>query len=608
MCGIAGEVSFKGLKCDIDNVKLMSSMVAHRGPDGDGLYFSSNCSVVIAHRRLAIIGLGEGGAQPMLTPCSQYVVSFNGEIYNYLEIKKQLLDYGVNFQGDSDTEVILQGYVHWGISIIDKLQGMFAISIFDKTSNKLILARDRVGIKPLFVKESNTGVVFCSELDPIKRLSKDSKIDINALTLFLKYRYISGASTIWSGIEKFPPGQIWSIDIDSGTIDKKIYWNLASLVDNTQELNTDKNFCKLLKNKINKTIGLHLQSDVPIGVLLSGGLDSSIITSTSANILNDKISTFSIGFGGDRSELPLAKIVSEKFNTKHFEWSIRSSTLEGALEKMSMHYGNPLADSSCIPYLELSEKVSKHVKVVIGGDGGDELFGGYKWYSAKRLIERLPKIPWLTRLESLSFLKPKIKLMIRALSVDGQERDDVLHGVSFNQNEVTGLLVGNHGKGILNNYINTKSSSLQFRQYDLLNYTVDSILYKVDVASMAYGLEVRVPFLDHKLLEFSLKIPQKLLYNFWKNKISLRDCYRFILPKKLWKAPKQGFSLPLRKWESEIIELSEKNLINGVAVQKGILNGQSIKKIIEKRTDRSVTQLWTLLVFEYWLRNRMEWI
>lgn len=601
MCGIAGAISWNRPLPDLAAVRRMGVEMSHRGPDGSGSFVSEDGRIAFEHRRLAIIDLTEGGAQPMSTADSRFTICFNGEIYNYVELRNELKSLGSVFRSDSDTEVILEGYRHFGTDVFSRLRGMFSLALVDWQAQKAILVRDRLGIKPMFFADVGGVVAFSSEVDPLRNFAGTSEIESSALGHFLRYRYVSGPATIWRGINRLLPGHCLNIDLRTGKKDTVCFWSLYERVSNNPGLSDPDEF----EDRFSTCIEQHIRADVPVGVLLSGGLDSTAVLRTLRRRNPDQeILTFSVGFGDPNDELSIARATARIYGTQHHEIQVLKDDLESSVTALAHHYGEPLADSSAIPLMRLAEKVSKHVKVALGGDGGDELFGGYKWYQAADMLSYIPALPAASAFGGLLTRWPGAWRVANALDLDGQCRFDYLHGASFMPEEVAALL-GRDIHAENDGFHGDLPEHERLRLYDLETFTVDSVLYKVDVATMAYGLEARVPMLDHELVEWAMKLPRSVLYSAGKTKKLLRDLNP-PMPPQVLSQQKKGFSLPLRDWAVDIHALANRILPSSVAVEAGHLRGDEVRRVLNSSGPDQLIKLWTLTVFETWYRSRLS--
>ena len=598
MCGIVGLVYKCHQSVSIADIDKMNDKIRHRGPDGAGVFISSDQRVGLGHRRLAIIDVVASSDQPMTEQTGRLTIVFNGEIYNYQELRAALSEQGFQFRTHSDTEVILVAYKHWGRDCVRHLRGMFAFAIWDDETKSIFLARDRIGIKPIYFLIDDHRLAFASELSALEVLNHSRpEISLQAFDTFLKYKSVVGTHTIWEGIEKLEPGTCLSLSLRDGKSEVHRYWSLEELGRGSNGATSKSE----MLDRLSETLEMHLVSDVPVGLLLSGGVDSNFIAAR----LNEKngisgMPAFTIDFDSDKNESELASYTAEGLGLKHHIANVSRSGLEEGLVKMAKIYHDPLADSSCVPTIALCQEVAKHVKVAIGGDGGDEAFMGYKWQLAYWHMRCIPGFP-LPQLQSNN----RLSMLLGALSRSQGDRWEYLHGFVFSQAEIAEL-TGRpyHGFEIPWNAKNEVSRELRIRE--LSSFTLSSILYKVDHASMANGLEVRVPFLDHKVIEDALNLQISEMISGLSGKRLLRNYMRDHLPLRVSNAPKTGFGLPLGQWSSEIQKLANEKLLDGLAVQLNLLSYENLKLLVQGKSWRKETKLWVLLCFEYWLRHREQ--
>ncbi len=609
MCGIIGIISNEAI--DPNLVMKMRDTLIHRGPDDQGLYINDNKLVAFGHRRLSIIDLTPKGKQPMSNEDGTIWIVFNGEIYNFKELKQELIKFGHKFKSSSDTEVIIHGYEEWGVKILERLRGMFAFGIWDENEKKLILARDRIGIKPLYYYYSGNKFIFASE---IKAIIKDNaiprKINLNALKYFLKYTYIPAPYSIWENIYKLPHAHYLVLKVNK--INIKRYWNLQ--LKNEKIKSTQ--YLKQTKHLLEESIKYRFISDVPVGILLSGGLDSSVVTAFGSKLKNDLIS-FSVGFENDnRSELKYARIVANQFKTKKVERIFNSQKLRELLDKILYYYDEPLGVSSIFPTFLLMETASKYVKVALSGDGGDEVFGGYTWYYDFLKVKIISNLSWIWQLFNKIFAKllktptnhflERIFRQIKLLSVNEFERYRLLTTPRFEDYEINQLINTGYSRELKKDNTFRKNAKNGLRNikdlqiFDLNTFLVDSILVKVDRASMANSLEVRVPFLDHKLLEYVMTLPPSIIFKNFEKKHILKKIAKPFLPKNIINRRKQGFSAPIVNMG--FIDDNIHVLDDPLTVKNNILNKKYIEKLIKKKELNS-TKLWLLILFELWYQK-----
>lgn len=610
MCGIIGEISIE--RIDIENFVQMRDELKHRGPDDAGLYVNEKGNVALGHRRLSIIDLTSSGRQPMTNEDNNLWLTFNGEIYNYRELREELIKRGHEFRSKTDSEVIIHGYEQWGVNFLEKLRGMFAFAIWEEKTNKLFLARDRIGIKPLYYYFDNNRFIFSSE---IKGIIKDKKIErkINptALKYYFIYRYIPAPYSIWENVYKLPPAHYLIYEKNEYSINR--YWDLKLENNATDESLIAKDIQELLENSIN----YHLISDVPVGVLLSGGLDSSTITAIGSK-LKKNLSTYSIGFEPQEySELQYSRLVATKFKTKNTEKILSSSEIPHLLERILYYYDEPLGDSSIFPTFLLMETVSKEVKVALSGDGGDEIFAGYNWYSDFDFYRRFEifsrifkKAYSVTSNISDNFdikLFDILKYRLRPFLTERLERYRVIMAPRFEESEIEKLFNRDYYEkintdNVIEKYTKNDLISVKDLQFlDLHTFLVDDILVKVDRASMANSLEVRVPFLDHHIVEYVMSLAPEVIFKNKEKKYLLKIIATALLPPDIIHRKKKGFSAPLDKLG--LIDDNIHVLKNSYAVKDGILKQRFIDKLIHLRSATDRAKLWLLILFELWYRK-----
>lgn len=559
MCGIIGFTSTKDT-LNKDWIANARKTLFHRGPDASGEWISKCGRIVFQHQRLAIIDLFESSNQPFTIEHDNYSIVFNGEIYNYKEIKSELMNYGIQFSTNSDTEVLLQSYIYWGRDFLKHLNGMFAFAIYDKIKNIVFLARDRAGEKPLYYYYSSGTLYFASELKALLKIPSINKnINYNSLDCYLSMGYIPNKLCILEGFNKLPAAHSMIFDLKTGNLIIKDYWQIPPF-DNTLKL-SESSLLDELEFLLEDSVNKQLVSDVPLGVLLSGGIDSSLITAFAARS-SRKLKTFTIRIPGNQSldETEHARLIAKYFQTDHIELEAEEPSVD-LLLTLAKSFDEPIADSSMIPMFLVSKLVREHCKVALGGDGGDELFGGYGHYprllwlqkylgsiplSLRKQISRMSEIMLPVGFKGrnwLSALKIDLEEGLPQISTffDYETRMKLIPSLkNLNQNAEDIFL-----KNIL------QSSNLLERatRTDFKNYLAEDILVKVDRASMSNSLEVRAPMLDHRLVEFAFsKVPCSQKATVSNKKILLKKLTEKILPENFDRSRKQGFSIPLSQW------------------------------------------------------------
>ncbi len=623
MCGICGIVNFNTLSIDQQKLKKMCAVLFHRGPDEEGFYFDSQ--VGFGMRRLAIIDLITGH-QPIHNEEQTVWIICNGEIYNFLELRKELEIKHHKFYTNTDVEVIVHLYEEYGINCVNYLRGMFAFALWDKKIKKLFLVRDRIGKKPLFYCFRNGMLLFASEIKSIlEYLDSTPEINLNAIDYFLTYQYIPQPITIFKDIYKLPAASYMVCDM-KGNYQIKKYWE----VDFRKKLNISFEDAKYkIKQILTEATRLRLISDVPIGAFLSGGHDSSIIVGLMAENLQQKVKTFSVGFKEQNfSELRYARIVAKHFGTEHTEIIVEPNMVE-ILPKLVWFYDQPFADTSMIPSYYVSNVTRKYVKVALNGDGGDENFCGYLRYQAMKLASLFPfevfdsslyvTLSKLIPNLKVSFIKNKLRYFKRFLTALGYPtptRQVIWH--CFFTNELKNFIYSRYMKEnvkqnvynyLIDTYYKAKAYDIidKISYIDINTYLPEDLLVKMDIASMANSLEARSPFLDHVLFEFTAQIPSnwKLKYGF-KTKYILKEAFKNFLPKEIIKRPKQGFGLPISKWLKEDLKEYVKDILfSEKFAKRGLFEQKKVEFLVNRhfsgKEDHGY-RIFALIVLELWFR------
>lgn len=629
MCGITGFFNTAGHNQESARaqVKRMADTLIHRGPDEEGFYVDDN--VALGHRRLSIIDLSSG-QQPMSTTNGSFHIVFNGEIYNYQEIRKELQKKGHQFQTKSDTETILLAYREWGNECVTKLNGMFAFAIWNKNERQLFLARDRVGKKPLYYHWDGKIFAFASELKALRAVSMCPKeIDYQALDCYYTFGYIPSPRTIYKNTCKLEPAH--TLNVSAGNLDKHRYWQLhfSPRQDVTLAAATEE-FEALLDEATN----CRLMSEVPLGAFLSGGLDSTLVVSSMAKYLQTPVLTNSIGFGEKKyNELPLAQLVADHLQTNHKEFILEPRAAD-ILGDIAYHFDEPFADSSAVPTWYVCQMAKKNVTVALSGDGGDESFGGYTFRYLPHMYEadirrRVPAPLRSLVFATLGALWPasaklpqplRIKTILENLAISDAEafyndliwlrpdtREQLYNDAfvktlqGFSPFEVVAPLYN----GV--NFGHQPSALARAQFTDIHFYMTEDVLVKVDRISMAHSLEVRSPLLDYRILEFAATLPNHLKIDKQKGKVVLRNVAAKRLPAKILDQPKTGFSIPAAKWlRNELKPMAEKAVLSETGLAAKTLNKNKLMKIWSDHQsatrDHSVF-LWGVLMLDMWERN-----
>ncbi|MCA1682461.1 MAG: asparagine synthase (glutamine-hydrolyzing) [Actinobacteria bacterium] len=624
MCGIAGQVR-AGRAVRADLVHRMCAAIEHRGPDARGVHIDGRVGLGI--QRLRVIDL-ETGDQPIFNEDRSIVVVLNGEIYNFRELRDRLQRRGHVFTTRSDTEVIVHLYEEEGRECVSSLHGMFAFALWDENRQELLLARDRVGKKPLFYSHLDGDLSFASELPALMQNEEIPRtLDHRALDCYYAYQYVPAPLSVFEAARKLPPASI--LRLREGRISIERYWRLdythKRRVDSMGDLRAE------IRSRLETAVRRRLVSDVPLGVFLSGGVDSSAVVAAMARLTTD-IKTFSIGFADTAfNELPHARRVAEQFGTDHHEFVVVPSAIE-ILPQLVRHYGEPFADDSAIPSFYLSRLAREHVTVALNGDGGDESFAGYNRYAANVYAARLDRLPLAVRrlaaasagrLPSSSRsagTRDRLKRLALALPLTPPDRY-ACYMSTFTPEQRARLYSDEYreqiGDSLASEIMRTGWGEPDGKHVldALLNADVETflpgdLLVKMDIASMAHGLEARSPFLDHELMEFAASLPAEIKLSGREKKLVLREAVAEWLPQDLLDRPKQGFSVPLARWlREDLREFAHDVLLDPISIDRGYFRRDAVESLlrrhVEGREDCS-KRLWTLLFGELWHREFVD--
>ena len=634
MCGIVGIADAGGQPVDRQALHGMSDAIIHRGPDGEGFFVEDNDparphgSVGLGMRRLAVVDLVTG-QQPIHNEDKTIWVVLNGEIYNYPELRPKLEERGHTFYTKSDTEAIVHAYEEYGEDVPNHLRGMFAFALWDSRTGLLLLARDRVGKKPLLYSIANGKLIFASEFGAILKhpdVSRD--VDVEALWHYLSFICVPAPLTAFSNVRKLEPAS--TLTWQRGEIKIRRYWSLdfTKKID-ISEVEAEERTLELL----GEAVKIRLMSDVPLGAFLSGGIDSSAVVALMSKFSTERTKTFSIGFDEqDYSEIEHARRVATHFETDHHEFIVKPDAIE-VLPNLVRHYGEPYADSSAIPTYYLSKMTREYVTVALNGDGGDECFGGYERYAAMRIAERYHYVPALVRAGLVQpaidaipdsgvsrSRRAKIKRFLSAMGSPRTERylkwmsavsedlkvekcaTDFLH--RSRRTETAGYLqpwfAGNGGIDIVDRTMKA----------DTETYLPNDLLVKVDIASMAVSLEARSPFLDHKLMEFAASLPVRYKLHGLTTKYVLKQALRGILPQQNLSRGKMGFGVPISHWlRGKLKGLLSETILSEQAMRRGYFKPEVVKRLVAEhsagRRDFG-PQLWTLMMLELWAQEFVD--
>ncbi len=626
MCGIVGKVvPPRGGWVQRPLLERMCAALEHRGPDSRGLF--ADGPVGLGIQRLRVVDLVTGD-QPIFNEDRSVVVVLNGEIYNFAELRAELACRGHRLASSGDTEVIVHLYEEYGVDCVRRLHGMFAFALWDARRRRLLLARDRVGKKPLFYAAGNGGVTFASEL---RALLEDPavvrEIDPAALDSFLAYGYVPAPRSIFRAVKKLPPAH--TLVLEDGVIRCERYWRLdyshKLTVSDPRELHEP------IREALKQATRRRLVADVPLGAFLSGGIDSSAVVAAMAEATSGQVKTFSIGFDHDRfNELPHARLVSERFGTDHNEFVVRPEAMD-VVPRIVRHYGEPFADASAVPSFYLAELTRRHVTVALNGDGGDESFGGYTRYVANRLAGQLAHMPVALRRAAAAVSRPlggadptsvanKARRLLSGLPLEppvryaqyvawaGEEQRAWLYSDQFRE-----LVLPSQARSVIEAPWRQASGADVLDvmlEVDATTYLPDDLITKIDIATMAFGLEARSPLLDHELMELAASIPAAFKVRGRQKKWIFREALRGWLPDEILDRPKQGFSVPIADWfRGELSGLVGDVLLDPASLERGYFRPESVRALIDRHRAGAADEskpLWALLMLELWHREFVD--
>lgn len=609
MCGIAGFISPNLKK---EQLHLITRALQHRGPDAEGFYFDEQAGIGLGHRRLSILDLSAAGNQPFYSRDGRYVMIYNGEVYNFREVAEK---YKISMQTSSDTEVIIEAFALVGVDCVNEFNGMFTIAIWDKQDKKLYLIRDRVGIKPLYYYHNAGEFVFASELKSVFSLPIRKEINPSAVFNFLHLGYIPGDETIYTSCNKLKPGHYAVVSANNFEI--KPYWQIEDKL--LPSILKDEGVAKKqLDQLVQTSVAYCMISDVPLGIFLSGGVDSSLVAAVAQQHSAVPVKTFSIAFEEEKyNEAPYARQVANHIGSQHHEFTVTEKEAILLADSMLNVYDEPYADSSAIPTMMVSKLARQEVTVALSGDGGDELFMGYGFYY------------WARRLQNplVSLLRKPAGAALRLTGASKYERASTLfdypssakrksHIFSqeqyyFTEKEINGLLKDNRHTSI-DEAIHYKGRRFSWAEeqsfFDIKNYLPEELLVKTDRASMRYSLEVRVPLLDHRLVEFALNLSPDLKLRGQTGKYLLKEVLYQYVPKTFFDRPKWGFAVPLGKWlKSDLSYLVEKYLDKNVVQECNLVNADKVEALKIQwlnGKDYLYTRIWALVVLHRWYKEK----
>lgn len=618
MCGICGYLATKEyneqMLCD------MNDTMYHRGPDDSGVYqtrMKNGYYLGLAHRRLSVLDLSALGHQPMFNADQSICIVYNGEVYNFLELRDKLKREGYSFVSNCDTEVLLAAYEAYGTAFLSRLNGMFAMAIYDSREDKVILARDRIGKKPLYYYDDKRGnLIFASELKPLLKhpdFHKEIRTDI--ISRYLCYKYINAPDTIFVNTHKVMPGEyiVWQ----DGRMERQLYWDVVERYQkcSSEPIGDYRTAKRQLRDVLTDSVQKRLIADVATGTFLSGGIDSTLITALAQKNVKKPVKTFTIGFETEKeNEAVYAKEVAQYLGTDHTELYLTERELFEAIEDLPRYYDEPFADSSQIPSMLVSKLARQDATVILSGDGGDELFCGYTLYDWTYFAQRLDGIAGIAN----SVLQPihvtqKLPEKMRALLENRDKNTKVQLFTDIRQNHTLDMVAGGSltAKYRRERQIPVRDWQIRRQLLDMMTDLPGDMLAKVDRAAMKYSLEVRCPILDYRIMEMAFRIPQQFKYRNFSKKYILKDLTFEMVPKSLLDRPKKGFGVPLADWmrnklHGKLLRYADARILK----KQGIFRAEKIHEFIHclEKSDKSLynSVLWSFYVFQMWYQEYIE--
>jgi asparagine synthase (glutamine-hydrolysing) len=629
MCGIAGRYNVDPTHpVSAEVIRRMTDALRHRGPDDEGVWVHGR--VGLGNRRLAVIDLSDRGHQPMSNEDGTVWIAYNGEAYGFNELRRELLQLGHAFRSDSDTEVIVHAYEQFGTRCLARLRGMYAFAIWDMRDQSLLLARDRLGKKPLFYFWDGNRLVFASELRALLQdLDVPAEVDPAAIDDYLTYGYVPGPASVFRHVRKLPPGHF--LRIAGHRLELSPYWHLSY---GHKRHGTEQELTGELLALLDEAVRIRLVSDVPLGALLSGGIDSSAVVALMRRHVTGPLRTFSIGFADARyDELEHARTVARHFDTDHQEFVVRPNAAE-FIEPIVWYYGEPFADSSALPSMIVCKLARQHVTVALNGDGGDETFLGYDRYAAARWAELYDRAPRtiVRGAGAAARLLPggnpksqihRVQRFLAALSAEPRRRYASWLSSQFFDGAAKARLysddfrarVGGHDSSDVLLRAYDRSDALDFTErtshVDVQLYLPDDLLVKMDIASMANSLELRSPLLDHRVVEFAASVPRALKLRGGANtKYLLKRAFEGILPQSILRRRKMGFGVPIDAWlRTDLKPMAYEVLLDGRAAARGYFRAPAVRRLLEDHSSGAAHhqyRIWSLLMLELWHRTYLD--
>lgn len=616
MCGVCGYISSRSITQE--QLWTMNNTMYHRGPNDGGIWQhqQDGREIGLAQRRLSILDLSESGHQPMISLDQRYIIVYNGEVYNFLSLRKGLEQEGYEFQSNCDTEVILYAFAKWGIESFKMFNGMFAVAIYDTVERKLTLARDRIGKKPLYYYSNGEHFAFGSELKPIMQYPYfEKKINNDVMGHYLCNKYLVSPFCIFENTYKLAPGSI--LEYQDGEINQSVYWSVTKQYEYYSKIREeDYSIClKSIDSMLQDAVASRLVADVPVGTFLSGGIDSTLVTAVAQKNSDVPINTYSIGFyDKERNEAPYSAEIARHLGTNHHEHYVTDQDIFDLIEDLPRYYDEPFSDSSQLPTMLVSKYAAEDITVALSGDGGDEVFCGYKMYDLTWIAQHVDFMGGIAyHVPGMGHLKGMLPPEIRAfINNRGRDAKTQLY-IDVTIEEVDRILgrKSNHVKFEHEKDLNMHNWQERRMLLDMQTYLPDEILAKTDRASMKYSLEVRCPLLDYRIIEESFRIPHKYKYKRFDKKHILKEITYGYVPKELLDRPKMGFGVPLRKWlrtvlQDEILHYADKDILK----RQDIFDSEAVNRLIQiqRQSDKIIYSsiLWSFCIFQKWYQMYME--
>jgi asparagine synthase (glutamine-hydrolysing) len=630
MCGICGELRFDGRRPGEADVIAMRERIVHRGPDSSGAFVSAAGGAALGFRRLRIIDLSPAASQPMANEDGSVHVVFNGEIYNFQALRQWLAGRGHRFRSRSDTETIVHLYEEKGADAIADLDGMFALAIWDERARRLTLARDRAGKKPLFFLRTDRLFAFASEMKSFFAHPEiDLELDRDAIPYYFIHGYVPGPATFYQNVHQLEPGSVMTVEEDGRSAQRR-YWRLEYPREADVAPTPYEEAVAAVREQTTRAVERRLVSDVPLGAFLSGGIDSTIIVGLMSRLTTEPVKTFSIGFEGDAAydETAFARLAAAHFGTAHTEFRVAPNALD-LVDTLIWHYDGPFGDSSAVPTAIVSKLAREHVTVVLTGDGGDEVFAGYRRFWAAIESERLPRAitragrALVSRLPTPAHERHWLAdagRFFRAASASFDERTTAWNSIFFY--DLPSLLAPDFAASIapirLLHYLDAERTHMDGRSplsralhANFTSYLADDLLVKVDRCTMAHSLEARSPFLDRRLVEYVAALPDRFKLRGRTTKAILRDAFADLLPAAIERRGKMGFGVPLGRWfRDSLREYMRETLLASDARYREMLSGAYVEQLVQRHLSGRANlgpQLWALICFERWLQLLPGW-